>query len=219
MNTVSLPDQIRQAIAPAHVAVEQTPFAQGMVSGRIARHEYTAGLQQIGYLHEAMESALAEAHGTSASVAKVYDPARMARLPVIERDLAALEADTTAMAHDVVSQLASEFTRWATTQPHALIGALYVMEGSRMGSMVLARSLTKALLVEPRPGTGLDYHIDGIATRPTDWKAFRGALADMPFSEAEQAEIVSAATTTMDALVTLYAAVPVNHEAPELVTA
>jgi len=200
----TLPDRIRQAIAPAHVAVEQTPFARGMVSGTIGRAEYVAGLAQLGCLHRELESATASA---SASLpAKLIPPPRT---PAIERDLFALGGEADAEPHAVVAELTERFYHWAQATPTALLGAVYVMEGSRMGSMVLARSLTRALKVEPRPGQGLDYHIDGIATRPTDWKAFRAQLAGTEFSEDDQELIVAAAVQVMDALTALYSAVPV----------
>jgi heme oxygenase len=202
---MTVADQIRQAISPAHVAVEQTPFAQGMANGTISRAAYIEGLAQLAALHDGLEQALANAL-TTESVAALYSET-MARGPVLRRDITNLGGTEATAIHDVIQNLQSEFQAWATTKPHALLGALYVMEGSRMGSMVLARSLTKALRVEPRPGTGLDYHIEGIATRPMDWKKFRETLAQMPWSEIETAEIVHAATITMDALVELYASV------------
>ncbi|MGL6076457.1 MAG: biliverdin-producing heme oxygenase [Fimbriiglobus sp.] len=204
---MSVADQIRQAIAPAHVAVEQTPFAQGMASGRITRTDYIAGLQQIAGLHEGMEAALIAAQA-SAAVAAFFAPETMCRGPVVRRDIAALGGIDDCETHPTISTLIEQFDAWTSAKPHALLGALYVMEGSRMGSMVLARSLSKGLQLEPRPGTGLDYHIEGIATRPTDWKKFRESLANWPWTETETAEIVHAATLTMDALVELYAAVP-----------
>jgi heme oxygenase len=209
---MSVADQIRQAIAPAHVAVEQTPFAQGMASGRISRTDYIAGLQQIAGLHEGMEAALIAAQG-SAPVAAFFTPGTMCRGPVVRRDIAALGGSEECELHPTIMTLVEQFDAWVSAKPHALLGALYVMEGSRMGSMVLARSLSKGLQLEPRPGTGLDYHIEGIATRPTDWKKFRESLANWPWSETESVEIVNAATMTMDALVELYAAVPTTSPA------
>lgn len=205
----SVADRIRQAIASAHVAVEQTPFAQGMVAGRIDRATYCAGLAQVGELHRSLEAALRAAHGRCEAVAAVYDPERMERAGVIARDLAALGGEPAGPCGPV-RLLAERADRWATETPWALVGALYVLEGSRMGSMVLARSLTRALGVAAQQGAGLDYHVEGIATRPADWKRFRAAVAGLPLSEAQHDDIVSAATATMDTLVEVYAAVPVS---------
>ena len=83
--------------------------------------------------------------------------------------------------------------------------------------MVLARSVGKALGLDPRqPGTGLDYHADGLATRPPDWKRFRQALADWPLTEAEAEDVCRAAVVTMDGMVEMYAALPVGSPAAAL---
>lgn len=211
---MTTPDRIRQALAPAHALVELTPFAQALAGGRIGQPEYVAGLRQMAYLHEALEAALADAAPRHAGVAALYDPAKMDRTASIARDLAALgegPADAPAAA---ATRVAEAVAGWAAAKPWALLGALYVVEGSRMGSMVLARSVGKALGRDPRqPGTGLDYHADGLATRVPDWKRFRQALADLSLTEAEAEDVCHAAAVTMDGMVELYAALPVNAPA------
>ena len=209
LETPSLPDLIRAAIAPAHTAVEQTPFARAMITGTITRADYVVGLAQLGILHRELEAATEAAVGLPAAL--IPPP----RTPAIERDLLALGGDASDAAHPAIADIAQRFHDWAAESPTALLGAIYVLEGSRMGSMVLARSLTRALHVQPQPNRGLDYHIDGIATRPTDWKAFRNRLAEADFSAESQEQIVAAAVEVMDALTTLYSAVPVDATASE----
>ena len=187
------------------MAVEQTPFAHGMVTGTIGRADYVAGLAQLGCLHRELEAAT-ETAAASLPADLIPPP----RTPAIDRDLLALGGTAVAEPHEAVAELTARFHRWAAATPTALLGAIYVMEGSRMGSMVLARSLTRALHVEPRPGQGLDYHIDGIATRPTDWKAFRERLATTELSPDDRDAVVAVAVEVMDALTALYASVPVT---------
>lgn len=212
---MTLPDRMRAAISANHTAVEATPFATAMVSGRMTREHYAAALRGLHRLHAALESALATSQ-QCAAVAAVYAPDRMNRADLIVGDLEALgfalDADE---PNPEADELAAKFTRWAASAPHALLGALYVIEGSRMGSMVLARTLGPALGAGRGPGTGLDYHLDGIATRPQDWQRFRGTLAALPLSAAEQDAASAAADETMQGLVAIYAALP----APELALA
>jgi heme oxygenase len=210
---MTLPDQIRSALAADHAAVEATPFARAMVSGRIAPADYAAGLAGLYHLHAALEGGLGEAAGRCPEVAAVYDPDRMARSPLAARDLAALGAPPAGEPGPAVARLARRFADWAAGAPWALLGPLYVLEGSRMGSMVLVRSLAPALGVDRRPGAGLDYHLDGIATRPQDWQVFRAALAGLPLTPAQRADVLAAAVATMGGLLELYAALPVA--APE----
>ena len=208
MITPTLADRIRAAIGPAHAAIEETDYARGMVAGTIGRPAYAAGLWQLAHLHAALEDALADARPASPAVQAVYDPDAMARAGVAEQDLLALGQPEPDPVAAPVAELAGRFADWATTRPAALVGALYVLEGSRMGSMVLARSLPRALGVPSLPGGGLDYHLDELASRPTDWRQFRATVAGLALCDADQDAAVAAATATMDALVEVYAAVP-----------
>lgn len=205
-DTPTVADRIRAAIAPAHVAVEQTAFARGMTQGTLTRAAYCDGLRQLLALHESLEAALAAAD--SPLVASVYDADRMTRASIAARDLDALghPADVADPVAPAIAELAGRFAEWVA-RPAALIGALYVLEGSKMGSMILAKSLGRCLDVN-RGEVGLDYHLDGVAGRGADWKRFRAAVAELPLSEAGQADAVAGATQTMDALVATYAAVP-----------
>ena len=214
---MTTPDRIRQALAPAHALVELTPFAQAMAAGRVGRDDYVAGLHQMGYLHAALEVALADAAPRHAGVAALYDPAKMDRVASITRDLEALGEAVVEGPDAPVARVCDAVATWSVSKPWALLGALYVVEGSRMGSMVLARSVGKALGLDPRqPGTGLDYHADGLMTRVADWKQFRQSLAELPLTDAEAEDICHAAAETMDGMVALYAALPVGErvEAP-----
>jgi heme oxygenase len=202
---VTLPDRVRQLLGPTHAAIEQTAFARAMIGGTIDRAAYSRGLDQLGVLHSALEDALA----TRPEFVALYDPARMTRTDAIACDLVALGGEP-AGPTDATDALCAAIRGWAAASPWKLVGALYVLEGSRMGSMALVRPLSKALGVEVRPGTGLDYHLAGIATRPQDWQRFRATLAGSPLTESQQADVCAGAVGTMDGLFALYAALPVG---------
>jgi heme oxygenase len=179
-----------------------------MATGRIDRDTYAAGLGPLLALHKGLEAALAAAHGAP-EVAAVYDPCRMTRGPLLAADRVALgEVPAPAAANVAIGRLADEFHEWAEFRPWALIGALYVTEGSRMGSMLLARSLSAAFGVRPELGVGLDYHVAGIATRPADWQRFKAAVNALPLAPARAVEVLGAAVVTMNGLVEMYAALP-----------
>lgn len=204
---MTLPDRVRQLLGPTHAAIEQTDFARAMIGGTIDRAAYCRGMAQLAHLHGAVEEALA----VHPEFAPLYRSADMSRTDAIACDLVALghfpddPTDATAAQCALISQ-------WSAASPWKLVGALYVLEGSRMGSMALVRPLSKALGVEVRPGTGLDYHLTGIATRPQTWQQFRGTLAALPLTDAQQAAVCDGGTATMDALHAMYAAFPVAAE-------
>ena len=92
-----------------------------------------------------------------------------------------------------------------------VLGTAYIFEGSRMGSMFLVRALAKAFPVPMEPGQGLDYHLEGLATRRQDWARFRGQLDSLPLTESQQDDVLFAAIETMKSLHNLYEAVPTGQ--------
>jgi heme oxygenase len=214
---VTLPDKIRQAIAADHTAIEDTPFARAMTTGAIDRDAYAEGLRDLYHLHAAVESALGAAAAECREVAALFHPDHMTRSTLIAADLVELGSLPAGEPGPVVAKFAGELAGGAAAKPWALLGPLYVLEGSRMGSMVLVGSLAPALGVDRRPGMGLDYHLDGIATRPQEWQRFRAALAAAPLTDEQQADALAAAVSTMRALVALYAGLPAGAAAPAAV--
>jgi heme oxygenase len=197
---VTLPDRLRAAIAATHTSIEQTPLAAAMIGGTISRDEYADWLTSFAHLHAELESALADCP----PAAGVYRPADMARTPLLARDRQHFPLDPLDRVPPVAAELADHFGEWKATAPHKLLGALYVLEGSRMGSMALVRPLALAFGLTPQPGVGLDYHLDGIAARPQRWAEFRAVLAAVPLTDDQQADVCEAAVAVMKGLCELY---------------
>ena len=199
---MTLPDQLKQATAATQAALEETPAAKALARGEFDRDGYANLLGQMGRLHASLETALAH----KPDYATLYRPADMARAGAIGRDLAALDCEPPARLCDAVTNLIGLFRQWGEQSPWMLIGALYVVEGSRLPSLDSVRTVAEALGVEVRPGAGVDYHLDGIAARPMVWQQFKAILASVPFSEAQKENICRAATVTAQGLHGLYAA-------------
>jgi heme oxygenase len=197
-----LPARLRQAIGAAHAAIEALPASRAMLEGRIRRQSYAVLLGQLWYVHGCLESRLTGDHPAAA----LFTP-EMSRAAVILRDLQVLGGGVGPVA-GATRQMVDALTAEAERSPWTLLGALYVLEGSRMGSMVLARPLARALGVAMNPGCGLDYHLDGAADRPRTWGRFKASLAMLPLSEADQAAAVRGAAVTMDGLFAVYAEHP-----------
>jgi heme oxygenase len=196
---MTLADQLRAAIRSHHDAIEETPLAVAMIRGTVTRDAYADWLGQMRHLHAGLEQTLADC----AAVAAVYSPVEMTRSGMLERDMAVFGA-TEAPPWEPVARLTERFAEWRVAAPWKLIGVLYVLEGSRMGSMALLRPLAGAFGISPRPGVGLDYHLDGIATRPQKWQQFRAVLSTLPLTESQRADVTAAAVETMRALCELY---------------
>lgn len=196
-----LADQLRAAIADRHTAIERTPVAVAMIRGTITRDAYADWLTQMGHLHVALEDALADCP----AAVGLYAPTEMNRSAAITRDRDTFPGTGETFPCEPVARLTERLPEWRAIAPWKLIGALYVLEGSRMGSMALVRPLARAFGLSPQPGVGLDYHLDGIGTRPQRWQQFRAALSALPLTVEQQADVAAAAVETMSALCEFYA--------------
>jgi heme oxygenase len=199
---MTLPDMIRQTIAASHASIEETPAAKGMIGATIGREAYCRLLAQLSFIHRTLETQLSG----RPELADLYNSAEMKRSHVIDRDLANLDFEADDSVLDPTSHLMLLFRQWGEVAPWMLIGPLYVLEGSRMGSMALVRPVAKALGLEVRPNVGVDYHLDGMATRPQVWMQFKAKLAATALSDAQKENICRAAAVTMTALHGLYSA-------------
>lgn len=166
---MSFVQMLRSATAADHAMVDER-FG-GFALGDAA--DYRAFLEAHGRALPAVEAMLAS--GVETADDAVAWPAWRPRTPLIAADLAALGA---AMPLPLRFEVASDAARW---------GALYVIEGSRLGGQLLARSvpdgLPQAYLAArhlPGEWRGLLAALDAeAAARDADWgeAALAGARA------------------------------------------
>ena len=191
-------DRLHVALRAPRAALARTPFASARRIESISREEYTATLAQLGQVHAALEADL------TTTGMPLYQP-NMARAMLIACDLAALGYDGDIEPTEATARLIDRFAEWAATEPTKLLGALFVLEGTRTASVAFLRSLARTLDVELRPDAGIDYHLDGLAARPYEWGRFKADLASLELTETEKDGICDAAVETMTSLVEVYA--------------
>jgi len=196
--------RLRAATAELHQRIEKLPFAVAMIEGRLTRAEYVRALGQLFHVHAALEQGFEQQPDPSG----LWHPS-MARCAALARDLAALGGRAPGRPGPAAAALA---LRLRDASPTARIGTLYVLEGSRMGSMVLVQPLARALGVPVAPDSGLDYHLEGMGGRPQMWARFKANLQVIPLTALEENAVVALAGATMQALHDLYAALPVEGE-------
>lgn len=199
---MDLIQRIHQVLQPLHQAIEALPLSQAIVQGRVSRPAYCRLLEQLLSVHATLEEGLF----LSPWARDLFRP-NMARVGALENDLAALGGAAAEPPLPPTEQLVRTLVSWRWSASWRLLGALYVVEGSRLGSMVLVRPLSEALGVPPELGHGLDYHLEGMTNRPLAWRKFKSALAAFPWSAAQESDITAAAAETMAGLVRIYAAI------------
>jgi len=74
------------------------------------------------------------------------------------------------------------------------MGAMYVMEGSTLGGMVIAKHIHKTLGLDPQNGASF-FQPYG-QTLSARWKSFLAAFTDYTLSEQAEQEVITAATDT-----------------------
>lgn len=194
-----LTQRIRLALKELHARIENTPLAVRMQSGLLSRSEYVRLLKQLAWLHQGLEEELrrhADRYG-------VFRPEH-ARTPAIQADLAALESSADGICRPPTRRLLELFADWSQNVPQALLGAFYVFEGSRMGSMLLLQPLAAGLGLPVEPGHGLDYHLAGLTDRARQWVQLKAQFDQLPLTPAEQECVIAAAVATMEKLLDLY---------------
>lgn len=198
-----LPLRLREALSETHRVIENLPLAVALTDGTVTRETYVRLLEQLLHLHESLENALDRATALSS----VFEEGQR-RAPTLRNDLAALGADPETRSPPVseTERLRLSFERWAERDPWRLAGALFVFEGSRMGSLFIGPAVAKALRLSNQPGSGVDYHLDGAAERPQAWKAFKTRLAETADRAGSGDAVIAGAVETMSGLTALYAA-------------
>jgi heme oxygenase len=202
-------NQIRSAISGPHESIEKTAFSIAMINGRIGITDYVFSLTQLYAIHEELEAiALHSTYGD------FFDP-EMIRTAAIKRDIAFWGArlqDVEVMPEAVTT------VRWmretAEIHPVSLLGFIYVMEGSRMGSLVIVKPLASGFQVAPHDGQGLDYHTEGARKTPGRLAAWKLRVEQSALSDQEQAVVKDAAVGLMQSLNSLYERLPASEVAP-----
>ena len=202
---MSRSQQLREAIQSSHADLESLPFAAAMARGKITRSEYRYALGQLYYVHQG-----AELEWKRFPELNVIYSEKMDRTEDILNDLSALGAKKLESPLPQVRDLVRFYQELSKRDPWTLLGVLYVLEGSRMGSIVLALPLSKALQVSKTPGNGLDYHLTGLEVRPHVWKNFREKFDNLPLTDSQSQEVIRTAEEMMKHLYKIYAQFPAS---------
>ncbi|MFN4258792.1 MAG: biliverdin-producing heme oxygenase [Gemmataceae bacterium] len=196
---MSLNLRLQHTTHDLHREIEQLPLSRWMVEGTVPLTVYASLLRQLGYIHRTLESALAEQRDAST----VLQPHHR-RAPLIERDLIILGMNAWEPPLPMVAALLVEIESWSGTKPWMLTGCLYVLEGSRMGSMMLVKPLAQALRVPLAPHCGLDYHLEDMRDGPHHWRQFKGRLDALSLPPVQSEELIQAAVRMFEVLIELY---------------
>ncbi|MEW2115057.1 biliverdin-producing heme oxygenase [Streptomyces sp. NPDC005474] len=198
-------ERLRTSTRTWHDALEATPFAGAMIAGTLPIERYVCQLAAYRLVLEALEGALEGASEgrlegthegelarvTGSSAAPVWSP-DLRKLPFIERDLAyfaELGTSPGPWAAEEAETFAAEIRRRADASDlPALLGFLYVMEGSTLGALVLHPYVSAAYGL---PGAdGVAYYTSGDRDR---WARLTARMNRALTDPGTQDQVVAAA--------------------------
>jgi heme oxygenase len=187
---------LRDHTAEHHKRAERSEFQRMLIAGRLPVSGYIGWLEQMLCVYRSLEAHLASGNGAGRYTG--VDVEAWRRTPHLERDLAHFGRDaTTPSPVPATGALVEQMGRWADGSAPALLGVLYVLEGSTNGSRYIARSLRKAYDLAGEAGLAfMDPYGD---LQPERWLEFKRQL-EMSASTGDLDGLIVAARGTFDAV-------------------
>ncbi|WP_371617351.1 biliverdin-producing heme oxygenase [Streptomyces sp. NBC_00454] len=185
-------ERLRAGTRGAHDGLEGARFSTAMTDGTLPLDRYVGQLAAYRVVLEALEGELSRA--TDPSVGSVWSE-ELRKLPLVDRDLNHFgggdglgDGSSSALAAEAGKAFARAVRDAAAADPRALLGFLYVMEGSTLGGMVLGPYVTKAYRLDA--GDGVAYYGCGDRER---WARFTARMnAALTAPEAQEPVIAAA---------------------------
>lgn len=203
---MSVMNLVRSAISASHFQIEQTAFSKGMLDGSMTATNYSRGLVQLWHIHGTLESC-----ATSSLEVTGFFTKEMIRTETIQRDLQALgfSPDSFGQMIETIA-IVEQMKDWALENPYAILGCIYILEGSRMGSLMIAKPLGQTLGLASGEVAGIEYHTEGAVSTPMRLRSFKEKVDQAGLGTDAEAELIQGAVRFMDLLNTLYAALPMD---------
>lgn len=168
-----------------------------MVRGTLPREAYADWLGQMLHLHRGLEDHLDRLVESHPQAASVFDDDRR-KVPFLLDDLAFYQSDGTSEPLPATRRFVALLDTLAATTPLALLGVLYVLEGSTNGARFIARRIREAYELPPEGGAAF---VDPYGeAQPSQWKAFKEAMEQLDLSEADTQVVTVAAQETFNAV-------------------
>jgi heme oxygenase len=181
-----------------HEVVEHHPFQQALLKGNLPQERYVAFLGEMYAIHTTLDAALGT-HGETTEVLRRVLADYRSQKPFLKADLAffgqkpgsLIERTKPAGMKPATEGFTQRLERTSDANPISLVGFLYVLEGSRNGGRVIARSVRNAYRLSDGQGTAfLDPYGENQRER---WQRFKGSLDNLVLSETDRAAVVEGA--------------------------
>lgn len=166
--------RLKEETRELHEQVEEQNLAKQIMDHSIDPETYKLLLLQNFIAYRATENA----------IIKFIDGYSGKKHKQLKQDLEQLEVPTDRTFEDAHFECRSKAEA---------LGTAYVVEGSALGGMLLARNLKKCRLLS---SVEKHHFFNGDKDNLQDWKAFKNELEQYPFSEAEKEAAIEKARDT-----------------------
>ena len=184
----SMRSRLRAATAPAHERMHAHPGFAAAAAGAIGIADYRRLIARVYGFHLPFEAA---ARAAAASSGFDFDVERRTRSPALLADLKALGVEAETIARLPLCGRAFSFA-----SESVLLGAFYVLEGSTLGGVQIARTLRG--VVGDDAGDGRRYFLGRGDRQSTMWRDFLERLEVLSEDFEESAKAIDAAVATFE---------------------
>jgi len=193
----SIMQRLKAETGDLHSHAESRALQKTIAAGKVDRAAFRAYLGQLYHVHESLESALDDSRNDHPAIGALATEDRM-RVPDLDRDLAFYDVNRHRLpAGDAAQRFSHQIDEIKDADPVALLGALYVLEGSTNGGRFLARALRKSWDLD---GDGLSYFDPYGDEQPQKWAAFKEQMNEASFDSDQEDAIIEMAKATFLAI-------------------
>jgi heme oxygenase len=205
-------EQLRTKTRELHDQIEALPFVKALTSGQLPLEAYVGQLRAMAIIHGVLEHTVA--HSDHHAVSSVWE-ASMAKLPLIEMDLAYLQPRTGGEVREASEEslkLAQRARLRGVEDPVSVLGYVYVLEGSTQGNALHLPDV--AATFHLAGSDGLHYLLNYGDGTGDHWRQFTRRMNLAITEPAEQGRVVEAACEAFEGLTRVFRALyPIKPEA------
>ncbi len=194
---LSIMQRLREETSDLHSHAESRILQREIAKGTVERSAFVAYLGQLYAVHDALESALRDVARSHPAISALATADRM-RVPDLDDDLEFYGVDREQLqVGGAAKKFVSLVEQKRDSDPVALLGALYVLEGSTNGGRFLAKVLRKSWALDDHGVSYFDPYGD---QQGPVWAAFKLGMDEASFDNRHEDAIVEMARKTFEAI-------------------
>lgn len=191
-------ERLRDSTAENHKNAEGHALQSQLAKGTLSKAHFVAYHAQLYLVHAALESQLSAKAAATLAISRVVKIYQLSA-QYLAADLRHFGVDPAGVKPTpATTALTTTINTLASTDPIALLGMHYVLEGSKNGAKYLCRVVNKAYGLTPGQGA---LYMDAYGEQQRAyWQAFKDDMNAVGFSEEQTRAMIGAAMSMFDAI-------------------